>query len=86
MVPNLRLKTQSKKAERVMAENQYFPYSTLIRRVMVEAYCPTLVELVSNETKLESQQRNYMMVLYRHIISYLMVMYCQIITSKSFSL
>ena len=69
-----------------MAENQYFPYSTLIRRVMVEAYCPTLVELVSNETKLESQQRNYMMVLYRHIISYLMVMYCQIITSKSFSL
>ena len=47
MVPKLRLKTQSKKAERVKAENQYFPYSTLIRRAMVEAYCPTLVELVS---------------------------------------
>ena len=46
MVPKLRLKTQSKKAERVKAENQYFPYSTLIRRAMVEAYCPTLVELV----------------------------------------
>ena len=46
MVPKLRLKTQSKKAERVKAENQYFPYSTLIKRAMVEAYCPTLVELV----------------------------------------
>ena len=46
MGPKLRLKTQSKKAERVKAENQYFPYSTLIRRAMVEAYCPTLVELV----------------------------------------
>ena len=44
----LRLKTQSKKAERVKAENQYFPYSTFIRRAMVEAYCPTLVELVSS--------------------------------------
>ena len=41
------LKTQSKKVERVKAENQYFPYSTLIRRAMVEAYCPTLVELVN---------------------------------------
>ena len=46
MVPKLRLKTQSKKAERVKAENQYFPYRTLVRRAMVEAYCPTLVELV----------------------------------------
>jgi hypothetical protein len=46
MVPKLRFKTQSKKAERVKAENQYFPHSTLIRRAMVEAYCPTLVELV----------------------------------------
>ena len=46
MVPQLRLKTQSKNAERVRAENQYFPHSTLIRRAMGEAYCPTLVELV----------------------------------------
>ena len=46
MVPKLRLQTQSKKAERVKAENQYFLYSTLIRRAMVEAYFPTLVELV----------------------------------------
>ena len=46
MGPKLRLKNQSKKAERVKAENQYFPYSPLIRRAMVEAYCPTLVELV----------------------------------------
>ena len=47
MVPQLRLKTQSKNAERVRAENQYFPHSTLIRRAMGEAYCPTLVELVT---------------------------------------
>jgi hypothetical protein len=46
MLPKLRLKTESKKAERVQAENQYFLYSTLIRIAMVEAYCPTLVELV----------------------------------------
>ena len=46
MGPKLRLQTQSKKAERVKAENQYFPYSTLNKRAMVEKYCPTLVELV----------------------------------------
>jgi hypothetical protein len=48
VVPKLRLKTQSKKAEREKVENQYFPYSTLITRAMVEAYCPTLVKLVFN--------------------------------------
>jgi hypothetical protein len=48
-VPKLRLKTQSKKTEREKAENQYFPYNTLIRRAIVEAYCPTLVELVCTE-------------------------------------
>jgi Na+/H+ antiporter NhaD/arsenite permease-like protein len=47
MVPKLRLTTQSKKAERGKAENQYFLYSTLIRRAMVEANCPTLACFVS---------------------------------------
>ena len=56
MVRKLRLKTQSKKAERVKAENQYFPYSTLIRRAMVEAYCPTLVELVGTKDQIKHFQ------------------------------
>jgi hypothetical protein len=47
MVPKLRLKTHSKKAERLKAENQYFLYGTLKRRILVEAYCPTIVKLVS---------------------------------------
>jgi hypothetical protein len=49
MILKLRLKIQSKKAERVKAENQYFPYSARIKRAMVEAYCPTLVELVQED-------------------------------------
>ena len=36
MLPKLRLKTESKKAERVQAENQYFPYSTLVELVCIK--------------------------------------------------
>jgi hypothetical protein len=65
MVLKLMLKTQRNKAERVKAENQHFPYSTLIRRAMVEAYCPTLVKLViapsETEKKLNNVKTNFIL-------------------------